>query len=178
MARRRAVDVEAFVERIRSDRCAMCRIVSGEAVLPNPIGYEDEASVAWVSPYQTQLGYTIVAPREHRVAVTGETHRGRVRRASAGRPPVGEAVRRAVPTERLYVLSLGSVQGNAHVHWHLVPLPPGVPYEEQQLVALDWERCGVLACRPRTSGLSPSGYARSSESLPDDLGPPRGCATP
>jgi hypothetical protein len=23
------------------------------------------------------------------------------------------------------------------VHWHLVPLPPGVPFEEQQLAALD-----------------------------------------
>ena len=57
---------------------------------------------------------------------------------------VGEAVRRAVPTERLYVLSLGSKAGNAHVHWHLAPLPPGVPYAEQQLAALDIERRGVL----------------------------------
>lgn len=56
---------------------------------------------------------------------------------------VGEAVRRAVPTERLYILSLGSRQGNRHVHWHVAPLPPGVPYEEQQLEALRVER-GVL----------------------------------
>jgi diadenosine tetraphosphate (Ap4A) HIT family hydrolase len=56
---------------------------------------------------------------------------------------VGEAVRRVVPTERLYVLSLGSRQGNRHVHWHLAPLPRGVPYEEQQLEALRLER-GVL----------------------------------
>lgn len=35
--------------------------------------------------------------------------------------------------ERVYLLSLGSNQGNAHVHWHIVPLPPGVPYHEQQL---------------------------------------------
>jgi hypothetical protein len=46
-------------------------------------------------------------------------------------------VSRAVPTERLYVLSLGSRQGNSHVHWHLAPLPPGVPFEQQQLAALD-----------------------------------------
>jgi ATP adenylyltransferase len=56
---------------------------------------------------------------------------------------VGEAVRLTVPTERLYVLSLGSREGNSHVHWHLAPLPPGVPYEEQQLEALRVER-GVL----------------------------------
>jgi diadenosine tetraphosphate (Ap4A) HIT family hydrolase len=30
-------------------------------------------------------------------------------------------------------LSLGSQQGNSHVHWHVVPLPPGVPFEDQQL---------------------------------------------
>jgi diadenosine tetraphosphate (Ap4A) HIT family hydrolase len=50
---------------------------------------------------------------------------------------VGEALRRAVPTERLYILSLGSQQRNRHVHWHLAPLPPGVPLERQQLAALD-----------------------------------------
>jgi hypothetical protein len=50
---------------------------------------------------------------------------------------VGEGVRSVVPTERLYILSLGSQQGNRHVHWHLAPLPPGVPFEQQQLSALD-----------------------------------------
>jgi diadenosine tetraphosphate (Ap4A) HIT family hydrolase len=49
---------------------------------------------------------------------------------------VGEALRAVVPTERLYILSLGSAQGNRHVHWHLAPLPPGVPFAEQQLAAL------------------------------------------
>jgi hypothetical protein len=38
------------------------------------------------------------------------------------------------------VLSLGSLQGNRHVHWHLVPLPPGVPYEQQQVAALAPDR--------------------------------------
>jgi ATP adenylyltransferase len=44
----------------------------------------------------------------------------------------------------MYVLSPGSQQGNRHVHWHLVPLPPGVPYEGQQLALLSEER-GWLA---------------------------------
>jgi len=34
-------------------------------------------------------------------------------------------------------LSLGSQQANSHVHWHVVPLPPGVPFEEQQYAMLD-----------------------------------------
>jgi hypothetical protein len=49
-----------------------------------------------------------------------------------------------VPTERLYVLSLGSQQGNSHVHWHVVPLPPDVPYDQQQFGALMLERAGYL----------------------------------
>ena len=36
--------------------------------------------------------------------------------------------------------SLGSQQGNAHVHWHVVPLLPDVPYEEQQLEAVSLEQ--------------------------------------
>jgi diadenosine tetraphosphate (Ap4A) HIT family hydrolase len=48
-----------------------------------------------------------------------------------------------VPTERIYVLSLGSQQGNSHVHWHLAPLPPNVPFEKQQFEALKIED-GVL----------------------------------
>ena len=45
---------------------------------------------------------------------------------------------------RTYLLSLGSQQGNAHVHWHIAGLPPGVPYERQQFHALMTEN-GVLA---------------------------------
>jgi diadenosine tetraphosphate (Ap4A) HIT family hydrolase len=43
----------------------------------------------------------------------------------------------------LYILSLGSQQGNRHIHWHIAPLPPGVPFMEQQLEALRIEN-GVL----------------------------------
>ena len=56
---------------------------------------------------------------------------------------VAEAVRRSVETERVYILSLGSQQGNRHVHWHVAPLPYGVPFKEQQLDALHIKK-GVL----------------------------------
>lgn len=41
-----------------------------------------------------------------------------------------------------------SMQGNAHVHWHVAPLPPGVPYERQQYHALMAEN-GVLPYAPQ-----------------------------
>lgn len=56
---------------------------------------------------------------------------------------VAVAAAKVVPVERMYCLSLGSQQGNAHLHWHVAPLPPGVPYDRQQYYALMAEN-GVL----------------------------------
>ena len=56
---------------------------------------------------------------------------------------ISEAIKTVVSTERMYILSLGSKQGNAHVHWHIAPLPPGVPYEKQQTKAIS-PREGIL----------------------------------
>lgn len=50
-------------------------------------------------------------------------------------------MRQELSAERIYLLALGSNQGNAHVHWHIIPLPPGVPYREQQLAVF---RQGIL----------------------------------
>ena len=60
---------------------------------------------------------------------------------------VAEALKATLPTERVYLMSLGSHQGNAHVHWHVAPLPPGVPYERQQFHAVMAEN-GVLEVTP------------------------------
>ena len=52
-------------------------------------------------------------------------------------------MRQEVGAERMYLYTFGSNGGNAHVHWHVVPLPPGVPYEEQQGAWAAWDS-GVL----------------------------------
>jgi diadenosine tetraphosphate (Ap4A) HIT family hydrolase len=105
--------------------------------------YEDERAIGFLNRFPTVLGQAIVAPREHRDQVTGDFSEDEYVELQRVVHRVGEALRRAVPTERLYVLSLGSQAANSHVHWHLVPLPPGVPFERQQLAALDWSD-GVL----------------------------------
>jgi len=53
-------------------------------------------------------------------------------------------VRNVMNPERLYVLSLGSQEANAHVHWHIVPCPPETPFEEQQLALLNAEERGIV----------------------------------
>jgi diadenosine tetraphosphate (Ap4A) HIT family hydrolase len=85
-------------------------------------------------------GYLLVAPIAHREQVTGDFSLDEYLALQRVMYRAGEALRRVVPTERLYLLSLGSQQGNRHVHWHLAPLPPGVPYEQQQGAALSTNR--------------------------------------
>ncbi len=96
----------------------------------------DDVCIAFLAKWPTLLGYTLVAPLEHRTDVVGAFTDDEYVALQRRVHRVGEAVSAAVPTERLYVLSLGSHQGNAHVHWHVAPLPPGVPYDEQQYRAL------------------------------------------
>ncbi|MGY2061967.1 hypothetical protein ACW9HQ_44415 [Nocardia gipuzkoensis] len=50
---------------------------------------------------------------------------------------LGRVLAEITPTERLYVYSFGSMQGVAHVHWHVAPLPPGIAFREQQFAAVD-----------------------------------------
>lgn len=99
--------------------------------------------IVFLNKYPTLRGYTLVAPREHRERVTGDFTLDEYLALQHLIYRVAEALRRVVPTERVYILSLGSQQGNRHVHWHIAPLPPGVSYEEQQLEALKFEK-GVL----------------------------------
>jgi len=118
-------------------RCFICELVAGNPDFAHHVVYEDERAIAFLNRYPVLRGYTLVAPREHREQATGDFDEDEYLELQRVVHRVGEAVRRSVPTERLYVLSLGSQDGNRHVHWHVAPLPPGVPFAEQQLAALD-----------------------------------------
>jgi diadenosine tetraphosphate (Ap4A) HIT family hydrolase len=83
--------------------------------------YEDEIAVAWLNPWPTLLGYTIVAPKRHLEAVTRDFDEDEYVALQRVVHRLGEAVRRTVPTERLYVLALGTREGNSHVHWQIAP---------------------------------------------------------
>lgn len=138
-------DLDAYMERVRSGPCFVCAVVSrDQEFLDHHVVYEDATAIAFLNRYPTQYGYTLVAPKEHRGQVTGDF----TLREYIGLQRVvhrtAEAVREEVGAERVYLLSLGSNQGNAPVHWHVVPLLPGTPYEEQQFAAVITESAGVL----------------------------------
>jgi histidine triad (HIT) family protein/ATP adenylyltransferase len=134
-------DLAAYVERSRKGPCFVCAYLGGHPDYEHLPVHADEHVVAFFNRYPTLLGYTIVAPRAHVIDVTGD--RALFRRVTDVVHDVAEALKATVPTERIYLMSLGSHQGNAHVHWHVAPLPPGVPYERQQFRAVMAEN-GIL----------------------------------
>jgi diadenosine tetraphosphate (Ap4A) HIT family hydrolase len=138
-------DLDAYVRRSRQGPCFVCSVAAGDPEYrsAHEFIYEDADVLVFLSRYPTLAGYTLVCPRRHVERVIGDLSEREYLQLQWWVYRVGQAVQRVVATERLYVLTLGSQQGNSHVHWHVAPLPPGVPYEEQQLVALSLSR-GVL----------------------------------
>lgn len=132
-------DVDDYERRVRADAaqgaCFICSIVRGERD-DHMVVFRDDVCIAFLAKFATLVGYTLVAPLEHRTGVVDDFTEDAYAEIQRRIHRIGRAVSRALPTERLYVLSLGSHQGNAHVHWHVAPLPPGVPYREQQYAAL------------------------------------------
>jgi diadenosine tetraphosphate (Ap4A) HIT family hydrolase len=132
-------DLPRYTARVAEDagnnRCFICTIVDGSRT-DHHIVYRDELCVAFLNRYPTLVGYTLVAPVEHRTGVVSDFSEEEYLALQLRVHRVGRAVAEAVTTERIYVLSLGSMQGNSHVHWHVAPLPPEVPYAEQQFAAL------------------------------------------
>jgi diadenosine tetraphosphate (Ap4A) HIT family hydrolase len=122
-------------EAARRGGCFICSIVAGERD-DHLVVFRDDLCIAFLVKWPTLVGYTLVAPLEHRTDAVGSFTETEYVELQRRVHRVGRAISATVPTERLYVLSLGSHQGNAHVHWHLAPLPPGVPYRKQQFAAL------------------------------------------
>jgi len=138
-------DLDAYHERARTGPCFVCGVVARDPDFSDHhIRYEDDDAIAFFNRWPTQRGYTLVAPKEHREQATGDFTVNKYLALQRIVYGVAEAVREKVGAERAYVLSLGSNGGNAHVHWHVMPLPPGTPYDEQQFAALMLETAGAL----------------------------------
>jgi diadenosine tetraphosphate (Ap4A) HIT family hydrolase len=141
---RQPMDPAVYERRSREGPCFVCRTLAGDPNCPGHFVWTDDHAVAFLARYNTLLGHTLVAPRAHREKVTGDFSVKEYLDLQRLVYRVGEAIRQELPTERLYIMSLGSQSGNQHVHWHVAPLPPGVPYHEQQFAAFSWDR-GLLA---------------------------------
>jgi diadenosine tetraphosphate (Ap4A) HIT family hydrolase len=142
------LDQKEYTDKVRNGPCFICQLVAGSQAEPEAVIYRDDFAIAFLARYSSLLGRVLVAPLEHRQAIVGDFDEASYLRLQSLVYRIGTAVSKVVPTERLYVLSLGSNQGNAHVHWHVAPLPPGVPYQQQQHRALMAEEAGYLDIPP------------------------------
>lgn len=140
-----AMDITDYERRVLTGPCFICALLNGEP------GYEheqllldDDEHAAFLSRYPTLLGYALVVPRRHVEDVVRDLRTDEYLRLQAAVHRVAKAITEVVRPERVYILSLGSMRGNAHIHWHIAPLPPGVPYQEQQFHALMAEN-GILS---------------------------------
>ncbi len=136
MPQRQSFDLKTYIRGIQTRPCFICEMVARNPAYAHEIIYEDDATIAFLNKYPPLYGYVLVAPREHREQVTGDFTPEEFLALQRVIYRVAEAVRRVVKPERVYILSLGSQQGNKHVHWHIAPLPFGVPFEQQQLESL------------------------------------------
>ena len=130
-----AWDMESYLRRVRA-ACYVCELLGGNPEYAHHVAYRDDVAVVYLCKYPSVRGHLLVAPVEHREHVVGDFTEDEHAAFMRVVHRAGRALSATVETERLYLLSLGSQQGNTHVHVHLVPCPPGTPYDEQQLALL------------------------------------------
>lgn len=144
-----AKEADEYIEARATAPCFISAIVAGTARRrAHEIVYEDDRVIAFLSAGPTHYGQTLVCPKRHVVDVVGDLDLDEYLYLQRVVHAVGRAVERAVAPERIYIASFGSHQVNAHVHFHIHPLPPGVPVREQQMVSMLAERVGRLELTP------------------------------
>ncbi|WP_124440554.1 HIT family protein [Streptomyces sp. NL15-2K] len=141
------MDLEAYTERARSGPCFVCAFLAGHPDYPHEKVFEDEHHVAFLDKWPTVPGKVLVAPKAHIEHAVRDLDEAAYTRLMLTVREIALAVEDVFASERTYLYSLGSQQGNAHLHWHIAGLPPGTPYQQQQFHALMTEN-GVLPLPP------------------------------
>ncbi|MEU9160733.1 HIT family protein [Streptomyces sp. NPDC048424] len=145
---REAMDLGWYVERTRTGPCFVCAFLAGDPEYAHETVFEDEHHVAFLDRWPTLPGKVLVAPKAHVEHAVRDLDAEAYTRIMLVVREIALAVEEAYASERTYLYSLGSQQGNTHLHWHIAALPPGVPYERQQFHALMTEH-GVLSPSPQ-----------------------------
>ena len=141
---RQPFDTSELIRRNSSGVCFICEFLSGTAGYEHVEVFSTEHHVVFLDRYPTLFGKLMVAPKAHLEAVTGDFDETAYLEIQLLIHRTAEAARLLLSPERIYILSLGSQSANSHVHWHVAPLPAGVPLAEQQYHALMHEN-GAIA---------------------------------
>lgn len=140
-------DLAAYEARARSGPCFVCATVARRPEYQHEVVCEDESHIAFLDRWPTLPAKVLVAPKAHLEHVVADLDGEGFHRLMEIVRLVARALVTVAAPERIYLYSLGSQQGNAHIHWHVAALPPGIPYAQQQFHALMAEN-GVLSRSP------------------------------
>lgn len=143
MNERKPFDLDAYARDIAGKPCFICELVKGNPAFAHHVIWEDDATIIFLNKYPTLRGYALVCPKTHREDLAEDLSADDYLRLQAHVHRLSRALKQVFDAERIYVLSLGSRQANRHLHFHVAPLPKGVPLAEQQFHALMAEH-GVL----------------------------------
>jgi histidine triad (HIT) family protein len=136
MGERQPFDLDAHVHRMTTGPCFICELVRGNPDFAHHVIHEDDETIIFLSKYPTLRGYALVCPKAHREDLADDLSAAEYLALQAKVHRLARALKQVFDAERIYVLSLGSQQGNRHLHFHVVPLPKGVPLGQQQYHAL------------------------------------------
>ena len=136
MNERKPFDLGALVQRSTTGPCFICELVRGNPDFAHHIVDEDDEAIIFLSKYPTLRGYCLVCPKAHREDLADDLSTAEYLALQAKVHRLSRVLKRLFDAERIYVLSLGSQQANRHLHFHVAPLPRGVPLERQQYHAL------------------------------------------
>ncbi|MFB8282811.1 HIT family protein [Nocardia colli] len=135
------IDADTYIDRLRADnaagRCFICELADEQTTPAQTVAYRDEHCVVFFPRWPRLYAYCLLAPRRHTTNVVSDFTEHDYLALQLRIHRLGRVLAEITPTERLYVFSFGSMQGVAHVHWHVAPLPPGIPFREQQFAAVD-----------------------------------------
>lgn len=112
---RKPFDLDSYMGRIQSSPCFICEMIAGR-LKGNHIIQQNDQFIIFLNKYPTLYGYTLVAPIQHKEQVTGDFSLDEYLALQRTIYQTAEAVRKSINAERVYILSLGSQQGNRHVH--------------------------------------------------------------
>lgn len=144
---RQSMDLDVYVDRARHGPCFVCAFLRGHPDHRHEVVFEDEDHVAFLDRWPTLPGKVLVAPKAHIEHVVRDLDEAAYTRLMLVVREIALAVEAVCGSERTYLYSLGSQQGNAHLHWHVAGLPPRTAYQQQQFHALMTEN-GVVSVSP------------------------------
>ncbi|WP_433194476.1 GNAT family N-acetyltransferase [Nocardia sp. CA-107356] len=146
MRRRRVpMDIAGYETQVRTGPCFICEFLAGTPGFEHETVYDDSEHVGFLNKYPTLPGHVLVVPRRHVEDLARDLTPQEYLRLQSSVHTAARGTAEAMNPERLYLFSMGSADGNAHIH--IAPLPPGVPYREQQFHAVAAEN-GILAYSP------------------------------